>query len=167
MSDVIASCSTCLHKPATGGLDEVTELCWDCTSFKTLAHWEPRVTERRITVTPRPKELQEAMDKPSEPPKLTLEEYFETVKGCPDKPKLTLEEYVKTLSDNPMDTQVDGDHYKKLKIQPMEYSMANNLDACQHTVVKYVTRFRDKGGEKDIDKAIHALQMLRKFEYGN
>ena len=147
MSDVIASCSTCLHKPATGGLDDVTAKCWDCTSFKTLVHWEPRVTERRITVTPRPKELQVAMDKPSEP-------------------KLTLEEYVKTLSDNPMDTQVDGDHYKKLKIQPMEYSMANGLDACQHTVVKYVTRFRDKGGEKDIDKAIHALQMLRKFEYG-
>lgn len=132
MSDVIPSCSTCLHKPATGGLDDVPAKCWDCTSFKTLVHWKPRV-------------------KPVD----TLE------------PKLTVEEYVKTLSDNPMDTQVDGDHYKKLKIQPMEYSMANNLDACQHTVVKYVTRFRDKGGEKDIDKAIHALQMLKKFEYGN
>jgi len=60
--------------------------------------------------------------------------------------------------------QVGGDHYRKLKIQPMEYSMANSLDACQHTVIKYVTRFRDKGGISDLEKAAHTLQMLIGFE---
>lgn len=65
-----------------------------------------------------------------------------------------------------LDVQVDGDHYKTLKIQPMEYSMGNNLDACQHTAIKYITRFRSKGGVKDLDKAIHAIQMLKEFEYG-
>lgn len=63
-----------------------------------------------------------------------------------------------------LDTQVGGDHYKKLKIQPMTYSMANGLDACQHTVVKYVTRFRDKGGIADLYKAIHTLELLIEFE---
>jgi hypothetical protein len=60
--------------------------------------------------------------------------------------------------------QVGGDHYKKLAIQPMEYSMANKLDACQHTIVKYVTRFRDKGGLADLQKARHTLDMLIEFE---
>lgn len=61
--------------------------------------------------------------------------------------------------------QEGGSHYKKLKIQPMEYSMANKLDACQHTAIKYVTRFRDKGGIEDLRKAIHAIEMLIQFEY--
>jgi len=63
-----------------------------------------------------------------------------------------------------LDVQVGGDHYKKLKIQPMEYSMANGLDACQHTVVKYVTRFRDKGGIADLEKAKHTIDLLIQFE---
>jgi hypothetical protein len=65
---------------------------------------------------------------------------------------------------DPLDTQVGGDHYKKLKIQPMEYSMANKLDPCQHTIIKYVTRFRDKGGITDLRKAMHVLEMLIDFE---
>lgn len=63
-----------------------------------------------------------------------------------------------------LDTQVGGNHYKKLKIQPMEYSMANGLDACQHTIIKYVTRFRDKGGIADLEKAKHTIDMLIEFE---
>ena len=59
-----------------------------------------------------------------------------------------------------LNNQIGGDHYRKLKIQPMEYSMANGLDACQHTIIKYVTRFRDKGGLQDLYKAHHTLQML-------
>lgn len=63
-----------------------------------------------------------------------------------------------------LDTQVGGNHYSKLAIQPMEYSMANKLDACQHTAIKYITRFRDKGGVADLDKAIHCIEMLKEFE---
>jgi hypothetical protein len=48
----------------------------------------------------------------------------------------------------------------------MEYSMKNNLDACQHTAIKYITRFREKGGKKDLQKAIHCIEMLMEFEYG-
>ena len=63
-----------------------------------------------------------------------------------------------------LDVQVGGDHYKKLKIQPMEYSMGNKLDACQHTAIKYITRFRDKGGIADLEKAKHVIDMLIEFE---
>ena len=65
---------------------------------------------------------------------------------------------------NPYDRQVDGDHYQKLAIQPMQYSLLNGLDACQHTVIKYVTRFRDKGGIKDLENAKHCIDMLIEFE---
>lgn len=66
-----------------------------------------------------------------------------------------------------LEKQIDGNHYTKLKIQPMEYSMANKLDACQHTVIKYVTRFRDKNGRVDLEKAKHVIDMLIEMEYGS
>ena len=65
------------------------------------------------------------------------------------------------------ETQVSGTHYSKLAIQPMQYSMANKLDACQHTIIKYVTRFRDKNGRVDLEKAKHVIDMLIELEYGN
>ncbi len=63
-----------------------------------------------------------------------------------------------------LDTQVGGDHYKGMAIQPMEYSMANKLDACQHTAIKYITRFREKGGIQDLEKAKHCIDLLIEFE---
>lgn len=63
-----------------------------------------------------------------------------------------------------LDVQIGGDHYKTMPIQPMEYSMKNGLDACQHTIIKYVTRFRDKGGIEDLEKAKHCIDLLIGFE---
>ena len=65
-----------------------------------------------------------------------------------------------------LETQEDGNHYTKLAIQPMEYSMKNKLDPLQHTVIKYVTRFRDKNGLVDLKKARHCIDMLIEMEYG-
>ena len=62
------------------------------------------------------------------------------------------------------DTQIGGDHYTKLAIQPMQYSMENGLDPLQHTIIKYVTRFRDKAGIEDLEKAKHCIDMLIEFE---
>lgn len=63
-----------------------------------------------------------------------------------------------------LNTQVGGGHYKDMKIQPMEYSMANNLNACQHTAIKYISRYKNKNGVDDLKKAIHTLQMLIEIE---
>ena len=62
------------------------------------------------------------------------------------------------------DTQIGGDHYTKLAIQPMRYSMENKLDPLQHTIIKYVTRFRDKNGIEDLEKAKHCIDMLIEYE---
>lgn len=64
-----------------------------------------------------------------------------------------------------LDTQIGGGHYKGMKIQPMEYSMKNGLDACQHTAIKYISRFREKGGIQDLEKAKHCIDMLIEFEH--
>jgi len=67
---------------------------------------------------------------------------------------------------NPLTTQIGGSHYIAMKIQPMEFSMLNNLDPCTHTAIKYLVR---KKGEKsqraeDLRKAIHCIELLAKFE---
>jgi hypothetical protein len=60
-----------------------------------------------------------------------------------------------------LEKQIGGGHYAKLKIQPVDYIMANGLDYLQGNVIKYVTRFRDKAGVQDLDKAIHYIEMLK------
>lgn len=62
------------------------------------------------------------------------------------------------------DTQVGGDHYTKMKIQPFQFSMANKLDPMQHTIIKYVTRFRDKNGIQDLEKAKQTIDLLIAYE---
>lgn len=56
--------------------------------------------------------------------------------------------------------QVGGTHYQSKAIQPIDYIMANSLDFCEGNVVKYVTRYRDKGGIEDLKKARHYLDFL-------
>jgi hypothetical protein len=63
-------------------------------------------------------------------------------------------------------TQVGGAHYKSLAIQPVEYVHANNLGFMEGSVIKYVTRHREKNKAEDLKKAIHFLALLLKLEYG-
>lgn len=65
------------------------------------------------------------------------------------------------------EVQIDGDHYTKMKIQPMHFSMVNKLDALQHSIIKYIVRFRDKNGIVDLEKARHCIDMLIQHEKEN
>lgn len=56
--------------------------------------------------------------------------------------------------------QEGGDHYKTKGIQPVEYILANDMTFIEGCVVKYVTRWKDKGGLEDLRKARHFLDML-------
>ena len=55
------------------------------------------------------------------------------------------------------DKQVAGTHYRTA-IQHWDYVIANNLDYFQAQITKYVTRWKKKGGPKDLEKAEHFLQ---------
>lgn len=56
--------------------------------------------------------------------------------------------------------QVGGDHYELTAIQPWDYIAANGLGFFEGNVVKYVSRWKDKDGLQDLQKARHYLDKL-------
>lgn len=63
------------------------------------------------------------------------------------------------------DMQVGGDHYKNKKVQPWDSMKAwfTHEEFCGYlrgNVIKYVARYKDKGGLEDLKKAAHYLQKL-------
>lgn len=97
--------------------------------------------------------------------------YFAKPLGCPcciqeqeeliAKVGMTL---TKPKLHNPLQTQVSGSHYKDLKIQPVEYIHGNGIPFIEGCVIKYVTRWRAKGGVEDLKKAQHFLDILIDLE---
>lgn len=61
--------------------------------------------------------------------------------------------------------QEGGDHYRSMKIQPVEFIHANNIPFIEGAVIKYVVRHRSKNKAQDIRKAIHFLELLLQLEY--
>ena len=60
--------------------------------------------------------------------------------------------------------QIGGDHYRKLKIQPVEYIHANNIPFIEGCIIKYASRWRDKGGVRDLEKIKHFVDLLIELE---
>lgn len=58
------------------------------------------------------------------------------------------------------DIQVAGRHYKQKSIQPWDYIIANDIGYMEGNVIKYVSRWKDKGGVEDLRKARHYLDKL-------
>jgi hypothetical protein len=64
-----------------------------------------------------------------------------------------------------LDTQVGGNHYSNMKIQPIEFIVKNNLDWYQGNVIKYTCRHKSKNKAQDLRKAIHYLQLALEAQY--
>ena len=58
------------------------------------------------------------------------------------------------------ENQIGGDHYKTKTIQPWDFIAANQLGYFEGNIVKYVSRWQDKGGINDLRKARHYLDKL-------
>lgn len=65
-----------------------------------------------------------------------------------------------------MDSQVGGDHYKSMPIQPVEFIHRNGIGFVAGNVIKYVCRYKGKNGRQDLEKARHYLDLLIEQEYG-
>lgn len=63
---------------------------------------------------------------------------------------------------DPFTQQVGGMHYKSMKIQPVEFILANELGFCEGNVVKYICRYKQKAGVQDLRKVIHYAELLIK-----
>jgi hypothetical protein len=65
---------------------------------------------------------------------------------------------------NANENQVGGSHYRQQAVQPWDYIAANGLGYFEGNIVKYVSRWRNKGGIEDLRKAAHYLQKLIEME---
>lgn len=63
-----------------------------------------------------------------------------------------------------LETQIGGNHYKDMNIQPLEFIMANNMPYCEANIIKYVCRYKSKNGIQDLNKARHYLDILIEHE---
>ncbi len=80
--------------------------------------------------------------------------------GMKDMVKATLEQQQPSA----LSVQVAGNHYKDMKIQPVEFIHMNNIPYLEGNVIKYVTRWRSKGGLADLEKAKHYIDLLIELE---
>lgn len=78
---------------------------------------------------------------------------------------MTNKDMFKGTTYDSLNKQVDGDHYSGMKIQPAEFINENNLPFAEGNAIKYICRHKKKGKVKDIDKAIHYLEMIKERDY--
>lgn len=64
-----------------------------------------------------------------------------------------------------LESQVGGDHYRTLKIQPIEFIEANNLPFLEGCIIKRACRHASKNGAEDIRKIIHEAKLILKLRY--
>lgn len=71
---------------------------------------------------------------------------------------------IKDDTQSAFSTQVGGDHYKSMRIQPVEYILANDIGFAEGCAIKYLSRWKTKGGVDDLKKARHFIDMLIEAE---
>ena len=62
------------------------------------------------------------------------------------------------------DVQHGGDHYKTKAIQPWDFITSNNIGFLEGNAIKYLCRWREKGGVQDLEKARHYIDKLIEVE---
>ena len=78
--------------------------------------------------------------------------------------RMESEAFAALVQGSALTKQVAGDHYKKMKIQPVEFIHANNIPFIEGCIIKYAARWRDKGGIKDLEKIKHFTDLLIELE---
>ena len=71
---------------------------------------------------------------------------------------------VEPKSSNANAVQHGGSHYKDCPIQPWDYIAANQIGYFEGCAIKYLTRWKAKGGVEDLRKARHFIEKLIELE---
>jgi hypothetical protein len=58
-----------------------------------------------------------------------------------------------------LETQVAGTHYKGLAIEPYQFVMQNDWDPLAFTILKRISRYKNKDGVTDLKKALHEIDI--------
>ena len=78
---------------------------------------------------------------------------------------MTDKEMLKGVTFDSLSKQVDGNHYNSMKIQHAEFINENKILFAEGYAIKYICRHQKKGKRKDIEKAIHYLEMILERDY--
>lgn len=84
-------------------------------------------------------------------------------KCCMNQPDYSAKP-VTTIFKTEAGNSVNPEHYTKLKIEPWDYIQANDLGYFEGNIVKYVSRYKNKGGREDLLKARTYLDKLLETE---
>jgi hypothetical protein len=81
------------------------------------------------------------------------------------------EKYTDVVSDggldprnSALDVQIGGQHYKSYAIQPVEFIHKNKIPYIEGCAIKYLCRWREKGGIEDLKKVKHYIDLLIEME---
>lgn len=83
------------------------------------------------------------------------------MKHIPEDLKIRME--IEKLRDRSLNkhlvTQEGGDHYLKLKIQPLAIICRIKTSFIQGSIIKYISRYKNKNGVKDLKKALQFIRL--------
>ena len=65
-----------------------------------------------------------------------------------------------------MSNPKEPEHYTQFAIEPIEIIQRNKLSYEQGNVVKYIHRYKQKDGARDLLKAIKYIELILAHEYG-
>jgi hypothetical protein len=63
--------------------------------------------------------------------------------------------------------QIGGDHYKGRPIEPWDFIEEHDIPFLEGCAIKYLTRWPDKGGLADLDKATHFMEKVLEVKIQN
>ena len=61
---------------------------------------------------------------------------------------------------NAQQSNQDTEHYNSLSVEPWDFIQQNKLDFFEGNVIKYICRWRNKGGVDDLRKAITYIEKM-------
>lgn len=95
---------------------------------------------------------------------VTKEEYEKEFKEFEERWAKSLAESQEVLASQ---LQIGGNHYKDFIIQPAEFCYVNSIPYLEATAIKYLCRWKKKGGVQDLEKAKHFIDLLIEYENAN
>jgi len=65
-----------------------------------------------------------------------------------------------------LDKQVGGDHYKKYKIQPYQFFLANQIPHHKAAIIRRILRYDQPTGrgKEDLEKIRHEIELIIELE---
>jgi hypothetical protein len=70
------------------------------------------------------------------------------------------------IIENMIEEGISPNHYARWAIEPITFIMRNNIPYAAGNVIKYIMRFDDKDGLKDLKKARRYIDMMIEQTYG-